>query len=170
LVTSIGYNKSINSQKPTQEDDEVMKVNQVSVTIKYSKEEHGAWRTIELGAEATIDPEENWEAQQTQLYAQLGQQLRELWRGPAPSASASSGPNTVSAELSPQRDQDDYDLEPEPLQTAPSARLAKIEEHWCEAHGVEFRRYEKEGRAMYAHKTEEGVWCREKESNQRVKG
>lgn len=34
--------------------------------------------------------------------------------------------------------------------------------HYCQPHGVPFRRFEKEGRSWYAHKGPDGRWCREK--------
>jgi hypothetical protein len=53
-----------------------MKVTNVSATIRYSAEARGAWRSIELGAEATIAPSEDWHTAQQDLYAQLGKQLK----------------------------------------------------------------------------------------------
>ena len=38
-----------------------MKIEKVSATIRYSQDTgHGAWRVIELGAEASISDKEQW--------------------------------------------------------------------------------------------------------------
>ena len=34
-------------------------------------------------------------------------------------------------------------------------------EHYCEEHQAEFKRYEKDGRVWYSHKTADGKWCKE---------
>ena len=57
-----------------------MKVEKVSANIRYSKaQEGGAWKTVELAAEGTVEPLESWQTAQAVLYAQLGQQLKALW-------------------------------------------------------------------------------------------
>ena len=57
-----------------------MKVEKVSATIRYSQDTgKGAWKVIELGAEATISDREFWKQAQSELYYQLGDQLRQLW-------------------------------------------------------------------------------------------
>jgi hypothetical protein len=69
-----------------------MKVTQVSATIRFSKDTgQGAWKVIELGAEASVDPEENWALAQQGLYAMLTTQLRALWGHPS-TGSGESGP------------------------------------------------------------------------------
>ncbi|MCH8279359.1 MAG: hypothetical protein J4O03_08785 [Chloroflexi bacterium] len=38
-----------------------MKVDRVSATIKYSQDTgHGAWKSVEIGAEASVDERERW--------------------------------------------------------------------------------------------------------------
>jgi hypothetical protein len=57
-----------------------MKVEKVSANIRYSKaQEDGAWKTVELPAEGTVEPLESWQTAQAVLYAQLGQQMKALW-------------------------------------------------------------------------------------------
>jgi hypothetical protein len=57
-----------------------MKVEKVSANIRYSQDTgKGAWKVIELGAEASVDAKEQWQAAQTLLYAELGKQLKALW-------------------------------------------------------------------------------------------
>jgi hypothetical protein len=86
-----------------------MNVTTVSANIKYSAEAKGAWRTIELGAEAAVAPNEDWHIAQEQLYHRLGQQMKSLWNNGSGSGKALSGseshvqptPPTSSPPLSP---------------------------------------------------------------------
>ena len=51
-----------------------MKVTTVSANIRYSKDTgQGAWKVIELGADATVDANETWQQAQASLYQQLNQ-------------------------------------------------------------------------------------------------
>src|SRR5919106_769133 len=69
--------------RPTGADQEgvrAMKVTTVTATLRYSAEAKGAWRSIEVGAEATLtNSDETWETAQAELYHRLGQQLKTLW-------------------------------------------------------------------------------------------
>jgi hypothetical protein len=56
-----------------------MNVGIVSANIRYAAEAKGGWRTIELGAEADLDPGENWRTAQEQLYHELAQRMKVLW-------------------------------------------------------------------------------------------
>jgi hypothetical protein len=57
-----------------------MKIDRISANIRYSKDTgQGAWKTVELAAEASVTPSENWQEAQAQLYAELGQQMKALW-------------------------------------------------------------------------------------------
>ena len=57
-----------------------MKVEKVSANIRYSQDTgKGAWKVIELGAEGSVGAEEQWQAAQRLLYAELGKQLKALW-------------------------------------------------------------------------------------------
>jgi hypothetical protein len=57
-----------------------MKVTTVTATLRYSAEAKGAWRSIEVGAEATLTAsDETWEQAQAELYHRLGRQLKTLW-------------------------------------------------------------------------------------------
>jgi hypothetical protein len=57
-----------------------MKVTTVTATLRYSAEAKGAWRSIEVGAEATLtNSDESWEQAQAELYQRLGKQLKVLW-------------------------------------------------------------------------------------------
>lgn len=91
----------------------------------------GQHKTIELSAEAALDPKETWTEAQASLYQQLGQQIKALWNGGQASNNGA--------------------------QTQPS-----MPDHYCNEHGTEFKRFEKEGRVWYSHKGPDGKWCREK--------
>ena len=57
-----------------------MIVTTISATIRYSQDTgKGAWKVIELGAEASISDREHWKQSQSELYFQLTDQLRQLW-------------------------------------------------------------------------------------------
>jgi hypothetical protein len=57
-----------------------MKVDRVTTIVRYSQDSgKGSWKSLEIGAEATIAPNENWHTAQEQLYYQLGQQMKTLW-------------------------------------------------------------------------------------------
>ena len=72
---------------------------------------------------------------QSQVCADLGQQLKALWAAKANGQSANNGNGSDNT----------------------SAAL----EHYCQEHGVAFQRYEKGEQSWYAHKAD-GKWCREK--------
>ena len=113
-----------------------MNVITISATIRYSKPlPDGAWKAVELSAEATLEPQEAWIEAQASLYQDLGQQLKALWtangNGQATNGSAKAE-NTTTEQT----------------------------EHYCQEHQIEFKRYEKEGRMWYAHKAGQ-KWCRE---------
>ena len=56
-----------------------MKVTTVTATIKYSLDTGHRWKAVELGAEATLDAKDTWQAAQRQLYGELSQQLQKMW-------------------------------------------------------------------------------------------
>ena len=111
-----------------------MRVTTISATVRYSKPlESGSWKAVELSAEATLDPQEEWLQAQASLYQDLGQQLKALWTS---SSNGQAANGSAKAE-------------------------ASTAEHYCQEHQTEFKRYEKEGRVWYAHKAGQ-KWCKEK--------
>ena len=57
-----------------------MRVTKVSATLRYSTETQGAWRSIEMGAEASLtSSDEQWETCQEHLYQDLRRQLAKMW-------------------------------------------------------------------------------------------
>ena len=56
-----------------------MEVNKIAASIRFSKDIGGSWKSVELGAEATVSDREFWKQAQSELYYQLTDQLRTLW-------------------------------------------------------------------------------------------
>jgi len=66
-----------------------MQVNKIVLTLRFSKElVDGAWKAIEVGAEAVPSADRSWQEQQRELYAELAGQLKTLF---ANNPSAGSG-------------------------------------------------------------------------------
>jgi len=91
-----------------------MRIDRISANIRFSKDTgHGAWKTVELGAEATVEGAESWRDAQASLYQSLGQQLKALWGNGNGHHKAENG--AVGAA--------EARLEPEPIQnTSPRTR------------------------------------------------
>jgi hypothetical protein len=133
-----------------------MRVDRISAHVRFSKDTGQGWKTVELGAEASLDPDEDWTLAGQGLYALLSAQLREVWGwgqnapNPEPSQNGPEKPGAPTwAEL------ESYPS-PTPREERPPPR-----EHWCPLHQVDFRRYERDGQVWYSHKASEG-WCKEK--------
>jgi hypothetical protein len=113
-----------------------MHVDRVTATIRFSQNTgRGAWKSLELGAEAQVAPNENWHTTQQELYHQLAERMRGLW--------ANGNGKTDHQQL------------PTP-ESPPAARP-----HWCQQHQTEYNRFEKGGKTWFSHRTKEGSWCRE---------
>ncbi len=123
-----------------------MIITTVSATIRYSRDTgHGAWKVVELGAEASVSDREHWKQAQSELYFQLTDQLRQLWNnGTGAALNGSSGAESHGEPL------------PEP-ELAPTTR-----EHWCAEHQQSFtQKNGKDGASWWSHKAPDGSWCRE---------
>ena len=120
-----------------------MQVERIKATIRYSQDTGcGAWRSLEIGAEALLEPGETLEDAQPVLYEDLRAQFKALWQGGA------KGTAVVQ-----QAEQEDLfgDAEPQPEPPA----------HWCEEHRHEHKRREKDGRVWYSHYLGDGQYCNE---------
>jgi hypothetical protein len=112
-----------------------MKIDRVKATIRYSQDtSKGAWKSIEIGAEGSVDERERWDAALAHLYADLGQQLKGLWANGQKSAAEPPAVGDGKAE--------------------PPA-------HFCQEHQAEYKRFEKDGRIWYSHKALDGKWCKD---------
>lgn len=116
-----------------------MQVTTVSANVRFSKAlGDGTHKTVELGAEAAVSNDDTLQEAQARLYEALGQQIKALW----------SNGNGKAQEL--------------PAKAGSAPTPAEKPEHYCRAHSVPFKRYEKEGKSWYTHKGPDGKWCREK--------
>jgi hypothetical protein len=143
-----------------------MRVDRVTAVLRYSAEAKGAWRTVELGAEATVDPEEDWALAQQGLYTRLTSQLREVWGwGKAcPSLGRRNGHNPEHAQNGPEKPVEAAWEElkggPPPDPSSSSGEPPAIPHYYCEKHKTQLRRYEKDGKTWYSHRTPDGSWCK----------
>jgi hypothetical protein len=100
-----------------------MKVTEISVQVRYSKPlEDGSHKTLQVGVEASLDPEEDWAIAQQGLYSMVTQQLRTLW--------AKNGTSPDYGQLE--------EASWEQIKAMPSPR-----EHYCPIHEKPFKRFEK---------------------------
>jgi hypothetical protein len=114
-----------------------MKVTTVSANIRYSQDTgKGAWKAVEIGAEATVDQRERWDTALASLYADLGQQLKALW---------ANGHKPAD----------------KPVEATAGAQPPQTPEHYCQAHQTEYKRYERDGRVWYSHRVG-NQWCKER--------
>jgi hypothetical protein len=114
-----------------------MKVDRVSVGIKFSKDTGQGWKTVDVGAEGSVSEDEDWFLSQQALYTQLAVQLRQLWQqNGVVQGHAPDGPTKPIAGSS---DWEEIESLPSP---APKA-------HWCVTHQTEFKRREKDKGAWY---------------------
>jgi hypothetical protein len=114
-----------------------MRVTEVHTTMRYSSEAKGAWRSIEVGATATLtSSDETLESSMMELYNRLASQLRVLWYKGNGSSKDAEGIDT------------------QPVQT-----LAQPD-HWCSEHDVQYKLHEKGGSTWYSHR-QGTAWCNE---------
>ena len=100
---------------------------------------------MELSAEATVQGDEDWQDAQSELYSRLGKQVKSLWlQGQkAPEGAEKTAENIPGLDLT----------EPPVL------------DHYCLDHQAEFKRYHRGADTWYSHKTDDGAWCRETQSD-----
>ena len=129
-----------------------MKVEKITATIRYSQDTgKGAWKVIELGAEATISDREFWQHCQQELYHQLSGQLKTLWGSKDGTTAALNSHNGAESHIEP----------PTASEPTPTPRP-----HWCDEHQAEFKRRQKAGVVWYSHRQGKG-WCNEPEPAER---
>jgi len=59
-----------------------MNVQTITVNLRASRPgKDGAWKTVEVGAQASLEPWETWQQSQAALYGELADQLKSLWNG-----------------------------------------------------------------------------------------
>ena len=100
------------------------------------------FKTVELSAEATVQGDEDWQDAQSELYQELGKQVKYLWL---------QGQKALEVAEKATEDIPGPDLtEPPP-----------VPDHYCLEHQTEFKRYQRGADTWYSHKTDDGTWCRE---------
>ena len=132
----------------------VMKVDRVTATLRYSAEAKGAWRSVELGAEATLtNSDETLETAQQELYHRLSSQLKALW---------ANGSGTTS------QDAPDGHQVPVPVsnphnspERGQSGQLVPV--HFCSEHRQEFKKRTGQYSEFWSHqiKGTHNQWCNE---------
>jgi hypothetical protein len=120
-----------------------MQVDRVTALVKYSSEIKGSWKSIELGAEASLGPGESWRAAQSQLYRDVSNLLKQLW------AQNGSGQPPALEDLPPVAGGFASDTDPQPLPA-----------HFCQQHGAPFTPKTGPHGEFYSHKVEGSTaWC-----------
>jgi hypothetical protein len=115
-----------------------MNIQNISVHIRYSKPlTGGSYKTVELAAEGTIAPDEDYHQAQVSLYHALGETMKYVFSG-----NGSGKPQNG--------------LE----QTAPPSVEPQRPDHYCHQHNMPFKRYEKDGKSWWSHR-QRNSWCRE---------
>jgi hypothetical protein len=134
----------------------MMNVNKVTATVRYSLDTGHGWKSLELGAEASLDPKERWQPAQAQLYAELASQFKALWaqNGNGHPETRQEGHRIDAQASSEQRDQQN-------TTTPPPESSTPAQEHWCREHQVEFQRRTGKNGTFYSHKAPDG-WCNER--------
>ncbi len=115
-----------------------MKVDRISASVRKSMEipNGGGWRTVELGAEASLAPDDDWEECHGMLFVALSEEMAE--KLPTPKKATVTAPDDPFDELEP-------------------AEAPKGEE-WCQAHNVKMTQKENATGAWYSHKVGND-WC-----------
>jgi hypothetical protein len=128
-----------------------MRVTEVSATVRYSAEAKGAWRSIEVGATATLtNNDETLETSQQELYARLSRQLKTLWAngsGTAPQDAPEGHQVPVQAS--------------NPHNSPGGGQL--VPAHFCSEHNQEFKKRTGQYGEFWSHqiKGTRNQWCNE---------
>jgi hypothetical protein len=130
-----------------------MEIQTITVHVRYSKPmTDGAFKTVELGAEASLSPGDDYHEAQVSLYHELGETMKYVFSGngsgkPANGSERRTEPDEVKPVETPTR-------------KGASTPRPDRPQHWCEKHACDYARYEKNGKVWYSHKVG-NTWCRE---------
>jgi hypothetical protein len=109
-----------------------MRVTDVQALVKYSVEVKGAWVTVELGGTASLtNSEETLENVSDELHKRLTKQLKVLWA--SNKAGGGETPEQARTETKPE-----------------------TQENWCTTHNTEFKKFSKDGKTWFSHRTADG--------------
>ena len=121
-----------------------LEVTSVSASVRFSGTVGPSrFKTVELSAEATVQGDEDWRDAQSELYSQLGKQVKYLWlQGQKALEGAENAVEDIPVSSL---------TEPPPT----------MQDHYCPDHQAEFKRYQRGANTWYSHKTDDGTRCRE---------
>jgi hypothetical protein len=121
-----------------------MNVTTVKATLRLSRETGQGWATAEVGAEATLEPGEDWQEAQEALYVGLKARLVHLFV----KTSQERGSETVTAPSNGAG----------PAQRPPLVPVQPA--HYCVIHEKDFQERRKGPKTWWSHRTTDG-WCNE---------
>jgi hypothetical protein len=124
-----------------------MEVQTITVHVRYSKPmTDGAVKTVELGAEASLSPDEDYHEAQVALYHELGETMKYVFSSNGAGNPTSTG--SGQAQNSPEK------LVETPTRKGASKTHSRPDrpQHWCEEHACDYVRYEKNGKVWWSHK------------------
>lgn len=125
------------------------KIEKVNLSLKISKQvsdEPFTTKSLSLGAEAAVSPNETFEGAAKELYHEIASELRLLWNLP-------SEDRAIKAQAMV----GDEEVEEPP--TPPSEPEKATDPSWCPIHNVKMKRREKGSQAWYSHKAGD-AWCK----------
>lgn len=136
-----------------------MIVNKVSVNLRYSADTGaGSWRTVELGAEASLEGDESLEVGTQELYRQVKAELAAIWHSAVKDQPAAAPPAPA---------QPAYYPPPAPAYAPPAGYYpapppAADPASWCPIHAVSMTLQQNERGSWYSHKAAAGGFCKGK--------
>ena len=123
-----------------------LEVTSVSASVRFSGAVRPSrFKTVELSAEATVRGDEDWRDAQSQLYQELGKQVKYLW---------------LQGQKTPEGAEKAIDVIP-----GSDLPQTPVADHHCLDHQAGFKRYQRGANTWYSHKTDDGTWCRETQSD-----
>jgi hypothetical protein len=130
-----------------------MNVSKVTATVRYSQDSgKGAWKSLELGCEASVNEREDWMKAQATLYGQLAGQFKTLWsqNGTIPHAQDAPEGHRI-------------DAQPSSAQASPDGNVSQpASAHFCQEHGVPFKARAGQYGEFYSHQIKgTREWCNE---------
>lgn len=137
----------------------------VKANVRYSKQlSQGEYKTLELGAEASILPGDDWSLCQKSLYDTLSNNLTEIWDTKPKEKPESNTESNTSSPINTNF--------PPPSTTNASSTISEqvslnvsdekiSKEHWCTEHKTFFIRRELNNDVWYSHQMGFNKWCKE---------
>jgi hypothetical protein len=123
-------------------------VTKVTATVRYSQDTgKGAWKSLEIGVEASINEREDWQKTQAHLYSDLAKQFKALW--------SANGVTT-------HQEGHQTDAQPSSALSSPDDSSQRTDTHYCQDHGVPFKARNGQYGEFYSHQIKgTRQWCNE---------